>query len=346
MAIKIRKIDNIDYRRLKGFEKAAILVNYLGPDSAKVFFKNMDEADLKKLLSTMHRYRIVPIEVTKKVLEEFYELVSESAEYIFSEKTTSRQTIIDALGEDKARGILGHLDSAHRQSRTLESLELVDAKSLVNFLMNEHPQTIAVILAHLELEKRGEVLKRLPEALQAEVVLRMANLDHVSPELLTEVDLVLKDELSNIGTVDSSQLGGVQVVAEMLNLMDKNTEKSILSVIEERDEEMAEDIRKLMFVFEDVVKIDDRGMQILLKEIPNDRLLLALKTANEDIKEKIFSNLSKRAGEILQEDLAAMGPVKVADVESAQMDIVNTARRLETEGKIAIARGGAEDVFV
>lgn len=343
---KLKKTDNIDYRTLKGFEKAAILVNYLGKEAAKVFFKNMDEADLKKLLATMNRLRIVPIEVTKKVLEEFYELVSESEDYIFSEKVSSKETIIEALGEEKARGIVGHLDSANRQGRTLESLELVDSKSLVNFLINEHPQTIAVILAHLEIEKRGDVLKRLPESLQGEVVLRLANLDHVSPELLAEVDKVLKNELSNVGTVDNAQLGGVQVVAEMINMLDKNTEQSILGVIEDRDKEMADEIRKLMFVFEDVVKIDDRGMQLLLKEVPNDRLLLALKTANEEIKAKVFNNISKRAAEMLSEDLGSMGPVKVADVESAQLEIVNIARRLETEGKIAIARGGSEDVFV
>ncbi len=344
--IKLRKVDSIDFRKLKGFEKAAILVNYLGPEAAKVFFKNMDEADLKKLLATMSRYRIVPIEVTKKVLEEYYELVSESAEYIFSEKVTSKETILEALGEDKARGIIGHLDQSSRQTRSLESLELVDAKSLVNFLINEHPQTIAVILAHLEIEKRGEVLKRLPETLQGEVVMRLANLEHVSPELLAEVDKVLKDELSNIGTVDNAQLGGIQVVAEMLNMMDKNTEKSILGVIEGRDRDMADEIRKLMFVFEDIAKIDDKGIQLLLKEVPNDKLLLSLKTANEDIKSKIFNNISKRASEILSEDLASLGPVKVSDVESAQMEIVNIARRLENEGKIAIARGGSEDAFV
>lgn len=343
---KLKKTENIDYRTLKGFEKAAILVNYLGTDAAKAFFKNIDEADLKKLLATMNRLRIVPIEVTKKVLEEFYELVNESEDYIFSQKVSSKETIIEALGEDKARSIVGHLDSANRQGRTLESLELVDSKSLVNFLINEHPQTIAVIIAHLEVEKRGDVLKRLPESLQGEVVLRLANLEHVSPELLAEVDKVLKNELSNIGTVDNAQLGGVQVVAEMINMLDKNTEQAILGVIEDRDKEMADEIRKLMFVFEDVVKIDDRGIQLLLKEVPNDRLLLSLKTANEEIKAKVFNNISKRAAEMLAEDLGSMGPVKVADVETAQLEIVNIARRLESEGKIAIARGGAEDVFV
>jgi flagellar motor switch protein FliG len=345
-AFKLKKVDSLDFRKLKGFEKAAILVNYLGVDAAKILFKGIEEQDLKKLISTMSKFRIVPIEITKLVLEEFYQLVSESEDYIFSEKVSSRQTIVDALGEDKARGLIGHLDTTSRNSRSLESLELVDAKSLVNFLINEHPQTIAVILAHLEMEKRGEVLKRLPESLQGEVVLRLANLDHVSPELLAEVDRVLKEELSALGTVDSSHLGGVQVVAEMLNMMDKNTEKTIMSVIESRDNQMADEIRKLMFVFEDIGKIDDKGIQLLLKEVPNDKLLLSLKTANEEIKAKVFGNISKRAAEMLAEDLSSLGPVKVADVDAAQMEIINIARRLEAEGKIMIARGGAEDAFV
>lgn len=282
----------------------------------------------------------------KKVLEEFYELVSESEDYIFSDKTTNKDTVVDAVGEERARGILGHLNVNNTSSRTLESLEVVDAKSLANFLINEHPQTVSVILAHLEPEKKGEVLKRLPEALQAEVVLRMANLDHVAPELIAEVDRVLKEELANLGTVEQAALGGVQPVAEMLNVMDKNTEKAIMSRIEEKDPILAEEIRKLMFVFEDIVKIDDKGIQTLLKEVPNDKLLLALKTANEEIKNKIFKNLSQRAATLLRDDLSNMGPSRLSDVEGAQQEVVNVARRLESEGKILIARGGSEDALV
>jgi flagellar motor switch protein FliG len=294
----------------------------------------------------MQKLRIVPIEVTKKVLEEFYDLISESEDYIFSDAPASKETIMDALGEERARSILGHLNAATNSHRSLESLELVDAKSLANFLINEHPQTVSVILAHLEPEKKGEVLKRLPETLQAEVVLRMANLDHVAPELISEVDKVLKDELANIGTVEQSQLGGVQTVAEMLNVMDKGAEKAIMSRVEEKDPLLAEEIRKLMFIFDDIVKIDDRGIQALLKEVTNDKLLLAMKTANQEIKDKIFKNISKRAADLLADDLATMGPARVSDVEAAQMEIVNTARRLENEGKIIIARGGAEDALV
>ncbi|CAB4906643.1 unannotated protein [freshwater metagenome] len=344
--IRLNKLDNVDYDNLKGFEKAAILINYLGSDAAKKLLKHMDDGDIRKLLTIMGKFRIVPISVTKRVLEEYYESISESEEYIFSDKTTTKDTIVDAIGEERARGVLGHLNVSHSARPMLESLEVVDAKSLANFLIHEHPQTVSVILAHLEPEKKGEVLKRLPEALQAEVVLRMANLDHVAPELIAEVDRVLKDELANIGTVEQAALGGVQPVAEMLNVMDKNTEKAIMSRIEERDPILAEEIRKLMFVFEDIVKIDDKGIQTLLKEVPNEKLLLALKTANEEIKNKIFKNISQRAAQLLKDDISNMGPSRLSDVEGAQVEIVNVARRLESEGKILIARGGSEDALV
>lgn len=344
--VRLNKLEDVRFEDLRGFEKAAILINYLGADAAKVLFPHVDDGDIRKLLGTMQKYRIVPVSITKRVLEEFYEMVSESAEYIFSEKATTKETVIDAVGEERARGILGHLSATSPSQRNLESLELVDAKSLSNFLLNEHPQTIAVILAHLEPEKKGEVLKRLPEALQAEVVLRMSNLDHVAPELIAEVDRVLKQELSTLGTVEQASLGGVQPVAEMLNVMDKNTETAIMSRIEEKDPMLAEEIRKLMFVFEDIVKIDDKGIQTLLKEVPNDKLLLALKTANEEIRNKIFRNISQRAAKLLQDDLANLGPSRLSDVESAQVEIVNAARRLESEGKILIARGGSEDALV
>ena len=346
MSIKVHKLDNIEYESLKGFDKAGILINYLGKDAVKILLKRMEDGDIRKLLSVMNKYRIVPIHVTKRVLEEYYEMISESEEYIFSESVASKDMIVDALGEDRARGILGGLNIASGSSRSLESLEMVDAKSLATFLVSEHPQTVAVILSHLEPEKKGEVLKRLPEALQAEVVLRMANLEHVDPELIVEIDKVLKNQLSNTASVEQGTLGGVLPVAEMLNVMDKNTETSIMSRLEEKDPLLAEEIRKLMFVFDDIIKIDDRGIQALLKEVANDKLLLALKTASEEIKLKVFKNLSQRAAEMLREDLSNMGPSRLSDVEGAQQEIVNAARRLEAEGKILIARGGSEDAMV
>ena len=344
--MKIGRFENLEYEQLRGIDKAAILINYLGKDAIKVLFQKMEDTYIKKVLHLMTKFKVVPVSVTKKVLEEYYEMLSESEEFIFSAQMQSKDMIIDALGEERARGILGGLNINSGSGRTLESLEMVDAKSLSTFLVNEHPQTVAVILAHLEPEKKGEVLRRLPESLQAEVVLRMANLDNVDPELISEIDKVLKNQLSSSHTVEQASLGGVQPVAEMLNVMDKNSEQSIMSRLEEKDPLLAEEIRKLMFVFEDIAKIDDRGIQILLKECPNDKLLLALKTAHEDIRTKIFKNISARAADMLREDLNNMGPARLSDVESAQQEIVNAARRLEAEGKIIIARGGTEDAMV
>ena len=343
--IKVSRLEEIEYGNLRGFEKAAILVNYLGPEATRKFFKSMDDTDIRKLLTLMRKFRVIPVNIAKRVLEEFYGLISESDEYIFSQKSSSKETIVEALGEDRARGIMGQIIDGGSENKTLESLELVDSKSLANFLINEHPQTVSLILAHLDTEKKGEVLKKLPESLQSEVVLRMAQLDHVAPELIDEVDRVLRDELSNIGGVEQSQLGGVQTVAEMLNMMDKNMEKAIMSKVEEKNPLLAEEIRKLMFVFDDIIKIDDRGIQSILKEVSNDKLLLSLKTATPEIKDKIFKNISKRAAEMLADDLSTMGPVRISDVESAQLEIVNTIRKMEQEGKVIIATGG-EDALV
>ena len=341
---KLQKIDDLSFENLKGYEKASILLNYLGSEAVKLLFKYVDDRDIRKVFNTMFKFRVVPVELTKKVLNEFYDMISESNDYIFSSKSSDRDVVIEAVGEERARGILGNV-SEETNVKHMDSLEVVDSKSLANFLISEHPQTIALILAHIEADKRGDVLRRLPEGLQVEVVLRLSSLEHVAPEWISEVDQVLKKELANVGVVEHAALGGIQPVAEMLNFMDKNTEASIMSRIEERDSNLAEDIRRLMFVFEDIVKVDDRGIQILLKEVSNEKLLLALKTAGEDVREKVYKNISRRAATILKEDLENMGPVRLSDVESAQMEVVNTARRLEGEGKIVIAHG-SEETFV
>ena len=211
--------------------------------------------------------------------------------------------IINTLGEDRAKQLLGQIVEVG-QSNTLESLELVDTRTLSNFLINEHPQTIALIVAHLAPERKVDVLRRLPEGLQAEVVLRVANLDYVSPELISQLDDVLKTELSTLGSIDTNQLGGVEPIADMLNLMDKNTEKNIMSRVEEKDPELAEEIRKLMFTFEDLLYVDDKGIQNLLREMDNGKLVIAMKTAPDEIKQKMFKNMSNRASTLLREDLA------------------------------------------
>ena len=336
------QVTNVD--DLSGLEKSAILLNILGNRVTAEIFKHLRDNDVKRIVTVMGQINKVPIPIVKQVLDDFYVEISEEEDIIFGH-ATGKDFILETLGEERAKTVLGQL-AIVEGSRTLEALELVDPRTLANFLVNEHPQTTAVVLAHMTPDKKCEVLKKLPEPVQTEVVLRIANLDFISPTLLSQVDEILKQELATLGSIDTQQLGGVSPIAEMLNIMDKNTEQSIMARVEERDPQLAEEIRRLMFVFEDIVFIDDRGMQTLLKEVPNDKLTVALKTAPDEIKEKIFKNISKRAADLLREDLQSMPPVRLSDVEAAQGEIVNVAKRLEVEGKIVISRGGGEDALV
>ncbi|TNF00997.1 MAG: flagellar motor switch protein FliG [Deltaproteobacteria bacterium] len=333
-----------EYSLLSGQEKAAILLSALGVQTTQLIFGHLRDNDVKRMINTMAAVRKAPIWLIKKVLEEFYATLNEENDLLFSDNR-GRDFIVGALGEERAKQLLGQIVEVG-SNNTLESLELVDTRTLANFLINEHPQTIALIVAHLAPEKKVDVLKRLPEGLQAEVVLRVANLDYVSPELIAQLDDVLKTELSTLGSIDTNQLGGVEPIADMLNLMDKNSEKNIMSRVEEKDPELAEEIRKLMFVFEDLVHVDDKGIQNLLKEVDQQKLVIALKTAPEDIKAKIFKNMSNRAATLIQEDLDALGPTKLSDVEKAQTEIVQKAKELEQQGKAFIARGGEGDQLV
>lgn len=333
-----------NFEEMNGIEKSALLLNLLGNQVTSQIFKKMRDNDVKRLVNAMGQINKVPIPVCKQVLEAFYTEIAEEETLIFGH-AMGKEFVLATLGEERAKTVLGQL-SVLDGSRTLEALELVDSRTLANFLVNEHPQTVALILAHLDSNKKCDVLRRLPEAIQTEVVLRIANLDFISPSLIAQVDEVLKQELATLGSIDTQQLGGVQPIAEMLNVMDKTSEQNIMARVEEKDPQLAEEIRKLMFVFEDIVFIDDRGMQTLLKEVDNAKLVVALKTAPEEIKDKIFRNISKRAADLLREDLESMGPVRLSDVETAQQEIVNVAKRLESEGKIIISRGSDGDALV
>ena len=339
------KLDpEVEYNLLSGQEKAGILLSILGVQTSNMIFQHLKDNDVKRMINTMSAMRRSPIWLVKKVLEEFYYMLNEETHLLFSENR-SRDFIVSALGEERAKQLLGQIIDIDR-SNTLESLELIDTRTLSNFLINEHPQTIALILAHLPPEKKVDVLRSLPEALQAEVVLRVANLDYVSPELITQLDDVLKTELSTLGSIDSHQLGGVQPIAEMLNMMDKSKEKNIMARVEEKDPELAEEIKKLMFVFEDLIYVDDKGIQNLIKEVDQNKLVIALKTATDEIKNKLFRNMSQRAATLLKEDLETLGPTKLSDVEKAQAEIVQKCKDLEAAGKVFIARGGEGDAMV
>jgi flagellar motor switch protein FliG len=333
-----------EYSLLAGSEKAGLLLSSLGVQTTQLIFTYMKDNDVKRMINVMSNVRKAPIWMIKRVLEEFYSQINEDADLLFSDNR-GRDFIVNALGEDRAKQLLGQIVDVG-SNNTLESLELVDTRTLANFLINEHPQTIALIIAHLNPERKVDVLRRLPEGLQAEVVLRVANLDYVSPELIAQLDDVLKTELSTLGSIDTNQLGGVEPIADMLNLMDKNTEKNIMSRVEEKDPELAEEIRKLMFVFEDLVFVDDKGIQSLLKEVDQQKLVIALKTAPEEVKAKLFKNMSNRAAGLLNEDLEALGPTKLSDVEKAQAEIVQKCKELESQGKAIISRGGDGDALV
>ena len=335
---------DVEYSLLSGQEKAAIVLSSLGVNTTQSIFQHLRDNDVKRMINAMSKVRKAPIWLMKKLLEDFYVLLSEESELLFSDNR-GRDFIINALGEQRAKQLLSQIVEVGT-SNTLESLELVDTRTLSNFLINEHPQTIALIVAHLKAEKKVDVLRRLPEELTAEIVLRVSNLDYVSPELIAQLDDVLKTELSTLGSVDTNKLGGVEPIADVLNLMDKNYERNIISKVEEKDPELADEIRKLMFVFEDLIYVDDRGIQALLKEVDQQKLVVALKTAPQEVKAKLFKNMSTRAASLLNEDLESLGPTKLSEVERAQSEIVQKCKDLEAAGKAFIQRGGDGEQLV
>lgn len=335
---------DVQYSLLSGQDKAAILMSALGPNATKSLFKYLKDNDVKRIINAMSVINRVPIWMVKKVLEDFYKQLNEENELLFSENK-GREFVVSTLGEDRAKQILGQVVD-FGNSNTLESLELVDTKTLSDFLLNEHPQTIALIVAHLDPEKKVDVIRRMPDSMQSEVVMRIANLDKVSPDLIAQLDDVLKLELSARGSLDAKLLGGITPVAEMLNVMDKSVERNIMSKVEEKDPELAEEIKKRMFVFDDLVFVDDTGIQELLRTVDNGKLVLALKTATEDVRNKLFRNMSSRASTQLKDDLSALGLTKLAEVEKAQQEIIQIIKDLESKGKATVTRSGEGEQFV
>lgn len=321
-----------------GAQKAAILMLSFGEDVSAEIFKNMNEFEIKRIGSAMSRLGRLEQEIVDEVMLEFYEILQQNRKFFYGGNDFTKKVIGSAFKGGNADEIIEQLSLG--SSANLDSLELIDPRTLATFIRNEHPQTIALILAHLDAKKCGETLKLLPESLHTEVMIRIANLDAVAPEIIDEIDDVLRNEIQAMGSISTQKIGGVEPLAEMLNLIDKATEQQILDSLEERDPELAEQIRQLMFVFDDLVKIDDRGIQELVKAVPQDKWKVALKTASESVRDLIFRNMSDRAATMLKEDMEAMAAVKLSDVESVQSEVVQVARKLEEEGKIIIATGG------
>jgi flagellar motor switch protein FliG len=324
--------------KYSGAQKAAILLLSFGEEISAEIFKNMNEFEIKRIGSAMSRLGRLENDIVEEIMMEFYEILQQNKKFFYGGNDFTKKVIGSAFKGGDADEIIDQL--ALGSSANLDSLELIDPRTLSTFIRNEHPQTIALILAHLDPKKCGETLKLLPEALHTEILLRIANLDAVAPEIIDEIDDVLRNEIQAMGSISTQKIGGVEPIAEMLNLLDKATEEQILDNLEERDPDLAEQIRQLMFVFDDLVKIDDRGIQELIKNVNNDKWKIALKTASEAVRELVFKNMSERAAKMLREDMEAMPAVKLADVETVQYEIVQVARKLEEEGKIIIATGG------
>jgi len=331
---------------LSGLEKTAILMNVIGKDQSFELMKGMKDPEVRRLLKVMGSMKKAPINLINSVLREFLHKLSEREEIIFDENLTSPKLVSEGLGEERAKAIFGTLKAVNLvQRKHLTVLDSVDPKALAEFLVEEHPQTIALVVAHMELNKQIQMLKHFPDSIRPEVVLRMANIEYVSPEKVDELDQVLKKELLGMGKVQRNQFGGIAAVADLVNNLDKKTMNSVMTRLEDKDPILAEEIRQHMFTFTDIAKIDDRGIQQILREIPNDKLILALKSAPEELRERIFRSMSERASQLLREDLEALGPQRVSDVESAQRDIVRIVKRLEEEGKIIIGASDEQDVI-
>ena len=333
--------------KLTGPKKAAILLLAMGEDNAAEVLKNLEEIEIQQIGYYMTRFTDVAPEELDIVLEEFYRksVMQDEGVGVSASSDFVKNALVKAMGSDKARDLVDNL-KAHQEEGALDSLKFMDPKIIAGYIAAEHPQTIALIMAHLtDLEQASMVLRDLPENLQADVVYRMAALESIPPGVIAEMDEVLSEEMKSAATV-GTKVGGVESVAEILNTMDKASETRILATIEESNPDLAEQIRELMFTFEDLVLIDSQQMQIILKEVEQQDLVLSLKTASDAVKELIFSSMSSRASDMIRDDLEVMGPVKISDVEASQQKIIQMIRKLEEDGKIVISGRGGESQVV
>lgn len=332
-------------QELTGKQKAAIILITLGTELSANVLKAMREDEIEDLTMEIANLRRVAPEVKDRVQEEFYQL-SMAQDYIAAGGIEyAREMLEKALGSGKAQDILNKL-TASLQIRPFDFARKTEPGQLLNFLQNEHPQTIALVMSYLAPEQAGVLLSALPAIQQVEVAKRIATMDRTSPEVLKEVESVLEKKLSSFVMQDFTLAGGIETAVAILNRVDRGTEKTIMEALEEESPELADEIKKRMFVFEDLVMLDDRSIQRVLRDVDMKDLALALKTASAEVSGLIFKNMSKRASEMLKEDMNMMGPVRLRDVEEAQQMIVNVVRQLEDSGEIIIARGGEDEIVV
>lgn len=335
-----------DPDELTGVTKAAILLLSLEHEASSAMLKELSAEMVEEVTRVLASLGEVPEALSDAVIEEFYGLRIASMHAKEGGLDYAIMLVRDALDPKLADRVIGQIQT-QVQKTPFSFLQRAESENLLTFIVDEHPQTISLIISHLSHHKASEILVGLPEHKQVEVVRRVANMEQTSPDVIRQVEAGLEARLANMLLHSMERVGGVETVAEILNLCDRSTEKTILEGVESEDPDLVEQIRRLMFVFEDILLVNDKGIQAVLKEIDNDELILALKTASTELTEKIFGNMSARAAELIKEDMEYMGPVRLSDVESAQQRIVDVVRRLEEGGEIVIAgRGGEKDMVV
>ena len=328
-----------------GVQKAAILLITLGPERSADIFKHLKEEEIEELTLEIANTRSVSPQVKEDILNEFYQ-VCLAQQYIAEGGIGYAKELLDkALGQEKAQEVISKL-TASLQVRPFEFVRKTDPSQLLNFIQDEHPPTIAMILSYLTASQAAMVLGALPPEKQADVAKRIAMMDRTSPDVIKEVERVLERRLSSLVNQDYTIVGGVDAIVNILNTVDRSTEKHIMESLEIEEPELADEIRKKMFVFEDILLLDDRAIQRVLRDVENSDLGIALKGANEDVQNAIFNNLSKRLAAMIKEDMEFMGPVRMKDVEEAQQKIVNIIRKLEDSAEIIISRGGGDEIVV
>ncbi|MCR4779082.1 MAG: flagellar motor switch protein FliG [Lachnospiraceae bacterium] len=329
----------------KGVEKASILLIALGPEKSSQIFKHLKDEEIEQLTLEIANTRSVSPEIKDEVLDEFYDICL-AQQYISEGGINYAKDLLEkALGPERAQGVIGKL-TASLQVRPFEFVRKTDAGQLLNFIQDEHPQTIALILSYLPPAQSAAVISSLPPDKQSDVAKRIAQMDRTSPDVIKEVENVLEKKLNSLVNQDYTIVGGVDAIVEILNTVDRGTEKHIMENLEIEEPELADEIRRKMFVFEDILSLDDKSIQRVLREVDNNDLAVALKSANEDVQTAIFNNLSKRLATMIREDMEFMGPVRLKDVEEAQQKIVNIIRKLEDSAEIIISRGGGDEIVV
>ncbi|MFF2089007.1 flagellar motor switch protein FliG [Paenibacillus sp. NPDC058174] len=330
---------------LSGRQKAAILLITLGPEVSAQIFKHLREEEIEQLTLEIANVRKIDSSERESIISEFHQICL-AQEYITQGGISYAKDILEkALGEQKAVEVINRL-TATLQVRPFDFARKAEPTQILNFIQNENSQTIALVLSYLQSEQSSHILSSLPQDKQADVARRIALMDSTSPEVIGQVERVLEQKLSATVTQDYTNAGGIDSIVQILNGVDRGTERTILDALEIQDPELAEEIKKRMFVFEDIVNIDNRSIQRIIRDIENADLQLALKVASEEVREAIFRNMSKRMAESFKEEMEFMGPVRLRDVEEAQTRIVATIRRLEESGEIIIARGGGDDIIV